>query len=156
VGVALGGGNLVAGVIADGLHLDASVVSTAWRCLGAARFLSITDATAALGVTEGPYRLGDHAVTVRDGSVRLADGTLAGSAASLPHCLRFLIESTGCTLAEALWTCTAVPASLIDDPDRGTLTPGSRGDLTLLDSSLNVAATIVGGAVVHQRATTCV
>jgi N-acetylglucosamine-6-phosphate deacetylase len=156
VGVALGSGSLIAGVIADGLHLDASVVSTAWRCLGPTRFLSITDATAALGVPEGPYRLGDHAVSVQDGSVRLANGTLAGSAASLPQCLRFLMQSTGCTLADALRTCTTVPAALIDDPSRGTLTAGARGDLTLFDSSLNVAATIVGGEILHQRATASV
>jgi N-acetylglucosamine-6-phosphate deacetylase len=151
VGVALGGGDLIAGVIADGLHLDAPVVSAAWRCLGPARFLAVTDATAALGVPDGSYQLGDQTMTVRDGKVRLADGTLAGSAASLPHCLRFLRASTGCTLAEALQTCTTVPAALIGDHSRGVLELGARGDLTLFDPSLDVAATIVGGVVVYRR-----
>jgi N-acetylglucosamine-6-phosphate deacetylase len=153
IGIALGGADLVAGVIADGLHLDAPVVSTAWRCLGPTRFLAVTDATAALGVSDGPYQLGDQTMTVRDGTVRLADGTLAGSAASLPHCLRFLAVSTGCTLAEALQTCTRVPASLIGDQTRGVLKVGTRGDLTLFDPSLEVAATIVGGAVAYRRGT---
>jgi len=151
VGVALGGSDLVTGVIADGLHLDAHVVSTAWRCLGPTRFLAVTDATAALGVPDGSYQLGDQTVTVRDGNVRLADGTLAGSAASLPHCLVFLRASTGCSLAEALQTCTAVPASLIGDQGRGALAVGARGDLTLFGPSLDVAATIVGGVVVYRR-----
>jgi N-acetylglucosamine-6-phosphate deacetylase len=151
VGVALGGNELVAGVIADGLHLDGSVVSTAWRCLGPTRFLAVTDATAGLGVPDGSFQLGDQPMTVRDGAVRLADGTLAGSAASLPHCLRFLTASTGCTLAEALHTCTTVPATLIGDQSRGVLAMGTRGDLTLFDRSLDVAATIVGGVVVYQR-----
>ena len=113
--------------------------------------MAVTDATAALGVPDGSYQLGDQSMTVRDGMVQLADGTLAGSAASLPHCLRFLRASTGCTLAEALQTCTTVPASLIDDPSRGALAVGTRGDLTLLDSSLDVAATIVGGVVVYRQ-----
>lgn len=151
VGVALGGDDLIAGVIADGLHLDAAFIATAWHCLGAGRFLATSDATAALGVPDGPYRLGDQAVVVRDGAVRLADGTLAGSAASLPHCLRVLTAITGCTLEAALRTCTTVPASLIGDPCRGTLALGARADLTLLDPSLEVAATIVDGTVVHQR-----
>jgi N-acetylglucosamine-6-phosphate deacetylase len=151
VGVALGADDLVAGVIADGLHLDASVVSAAWRCLGPSRFLAVTDTTAALGVPDGSYQLGDQAMTVRDRTVQLEDGTLAGSAASLPGCLRFLRASTGCTLAEALQTCTTVPASLIGDQSRGVLAAGARGDLTLLDSSLEVAATIIGGVVVYRR-----
>jgi len=151
VGVALGGSDLVAGVIADGFHLDATVVSAAWRCLGPDRFLAVTDTTAALGMPDGSYRLSDQTVTVGDGQVRLADGTLAGSAASLSQCLRFLRASTGCTLAEALHTCTALPASLVGDDRRGVLTPGARGDLTLLDSSLDIAATVVGGSLVYKR-----
>lgn len=150
IGVALGGSDLIAGVITDGFHLEAPVVSAAWRCLGTSRFLTVTDTTAALGVPDGPYRLGDQAVVVRDGTVRLDDGTLAGSAASLPQCLLFLLASTGCALAEAIATCTAVPAALIGDPLRGTLAVGARGDLTLFEPSLDVAATIVGGAVVHR------
>ncbi len=151
VGVALGGSDLIAGVIADGLHLEAQVVSTAWRSLGRARFLSVTDTTAAVGVPDGPYRLGDQHVIVSEGSVRLHDGTLAGSAASLPQCLRVLRRTTGCTLAEALGTCTTVPATAIGDPLRGTLALGARADLTLLDASLDVAATVVGGEIVLRR-----
>ncbi len=151
VGVALGSNDLVAGVIADGFHLHAPVVCAAWRCLGPTRFLAVTDATAALGVPNGTYQLGDQAMTVHDGRVQLADGTLAGSAASLPHCLKFLRATTGCTLAEALHTCTAVPASLIGDGSRGVLAMGTRGDLTLFDPALDVAATIVGGVVTYRR-----
>ncbi len=113
--------------------------------------MAVTDATAALGVPDGSYQLGDQTLTVSDGEVRLADGTLAGSAASLPQCLRFLRASTGCTLAEALHTCTAVPAGLIGDQARGVLAIGARGDLTLFEPSLEVAATIVGGVVVYRR-----
>jgi N-acetylglucosamine-6-phosphate deacetylase len=150
VGVALGGNSLVAGVISDGLHLEAPVVSAAWRCLGPSRFLSVTDTTAALGVPDGPYRLGEQAVIVHEGSVRLHDGTLAGSAASLSQCLTFLRAATGCTLAEALGTCTAVPAAALGDPLRGTLALGGRGDLTLLDASLGIALTVVGGQIMFD------
>jgi N-acetylglucosamine-6-phosphate deacetylase len=152
VGAALAG-NVTTGVITDGLHLDAAVVSVAWRCLGPTRFLSVTDTTAALGMPDGPARLGDQPVIVSEGAVRLHDGTLAGSAASLPRCLRFLLASTGCTLAEAIGTCTTVPAAAVGDPLRGTLAPGARGDLTLLDEDLDVAATIVGGELLYDRRT---
>ncbi|MFT4084210.1 MAG: N-acetylglucosamine-6-phosphate deacetylase [Nocardioides sp.] len=151
VGAALGGDDLVAGVITDGHHLDALTVNAAWRGLGPTRFLTVTDATAALGLGEGPARLGEQDVMVANGTVRLADGTLAGSAASLSHCLRFLRRATGCSLAEAIQTCTATPAALLDDPTRGVLRIGGRADLTLLDGDLNVAATVVGGRVAYRR-----
>jgi N-acetylglucosamine-6-phosphate deacetylase len=151
IGVALGGSDLVAGVIVDGHHLDPLTVRLAWRALGPDRFLAVTDTTAALGMPDGPARLGDQEVIVTRGTVRLADGTLAGSAASLPRCLRTLVEITGCDLASAVASATSTPAALVDDQTRGHLRPGARGDITVLDATtLDVVATIVAGRVVHD------
>jgi N-acetylglucosamine-6-phosphate deacetylase len=112
VGVALGS-DVVAGLIVDGHHLDPWFVRTAWRALGPDRFLSVSDTTAALGLPDGPTRLGDQDVVLADGSVRLRDGTLAGSAASLLDCLRVLVAQTGCSVADAVATATTVPLGLL-------------------------------------------
>ena len=149
VGVALGGADLVAGVIADGHHLHPSFLVAAWRALGPARFLSVSDTTAALGLPDGAARLGDQDVVVAAGTVRLADGTLAGSAASIVECLRVLRRTTGCSLADAVATATTTAADLVGDPTRGRLDPGCRGDLTLVDDALDVVATVIGGVLVH-------
>ena len=151
VGAALGGDVLVAGVIADGVHHDPLSLRTAWRALGPGRFLTVTDTTAALGRPDGPARLGEQDVIVADGAVRLADGTLAGSAASLSQCLRTLRDQVGASLADAVASCTAVPARVLRDPSRGTLNPGARADVTLLDpQTLDPVATIVAGRVVYD------
>ena len=118
VGVALGGDELVAGVIVDGHHLDPHFVRTAWRALGPERFLSVSDTTAGLGLPDGPARLGDQDVVVADGTVRLHDGTLAGSAASVLDCLRTLVAQTGCTIADAVATATSTPLALLGLPPR--------------------------------------
>lgn len=118
VGVALGADRLVAGVIVDGHHLDPHFVRAAWRALGSERFVSVSDTTAALGLPDGPARLGDQDVIVSAGTVRLADGTLAGSAASLLDCLRLLVAQTGCTLDEAVATATTTPLTLLGLPPR--------------------------------------
>lgn len=152
-GVALGDDDLVAGVIADGHHLDPHMLRTAWRALGRDRFLAVSDTTAALGMPDGTARLGEQEVVVADGVVRLADGTLAGSAASLADCLRVLRATTGCSTADAVATATTTPARLIGDEHRGRLDPGCRGDLALLDASgdrFDVVATVVAGEVVHD------
>ncbi len=152
VGHALGGDVLTAGVIADGHHLDPLMLRTAWRTLSRdGRFLAVTDTTAALGVPDGAGRLGDQEVVISAGTVTLADGTLAGSAASLPQCLRVIREATGASLAEAVATCTTVPAGLLGEADRGHLRPGARGDLTLVDADLTVVATVVGGRLVYEK-----
>lgn len=118
VGVALADDRLAAGVIVDGHHLDPHFVRTAWRALGPERFVSVSDTTAALGLPDGPARLGDQDVIVSAGTVRLADGTLAGSAASLLDCLRLLVAQTGCTLHEAVATATTTPLTLLGLPPR--------------------------------------
>jgi len=130
VGAAFGGAGLgaglVAGLIVDGHHLDPLFVRTAWRALGPDRFLSVSDTTAALGMPDGPTRLGDHDVLLADGAVRLLDGTLAGSAASLLDCLRVLVAQTGCTMREAVATATETPLRLLGLGPRDetiTLTP---------------------------------
>jgi N-acetylglucosamine-6-phosphate deacetylase len=50
--------------------------------------------------------------------VRLHDGTLAGSAASLLGCLRHLVAHTGCSVEDALATATTTPLSLLGLPAR--------------------------------------
>lgn len=118
IGSALGRDDLVAGVIVDGHHLDPLFVRTAWRTLGPSRFVSVSDTTAALGLPDGPTRLGDQDVVVSAGTVRLADGTLAGSAASVLDCLRTLVAQTGCSVEDAIATATTTPLTLLGLPPR--------------------------------------
>lgn len=150
VGFVLGSDDLAAGVIVDGHHLDPRVVSTMWRGLGARRFLCVSDTTAGLGLPDGATRLGDQEVVVSAGTVRLLDGTLAGSAAHVLECVALLRSTTGCSLAEAVATVTITPAGLVGDPTRGRLGTGLRADLTLVDDHLRPVVTVVGGTVVHD------
>ncbi|MEO9322465.1 N-acetylglucosamine 6-phosphate deacetylase [Nocardioides sp. C4-1] len=105
---------LVCGVIVDGHHLAPELVRLAWRVLGPERFVSVTDATAALGLPDGRTRLGDQEVVHTDGAVRLDDGTLAGAASSLPRNLALLEQLTGCTPHEATATATSTPRRLME------------------------------------------
>ncbi len=139
------------GVIADGVHAHPSVVKLVWQALGGARLNLVTDAIAALGMPAGSYMLGDFQVSVDATSVRLEDGTLAGSVLSLDQALRNLIEFTGCTLAEALPTVTTTPARALGlKGERGRIEPGTIADLVLLTPDLRVYSTIVEGQVAYS------
>lgn len=146
VGAALADDRLVCGLIPDGLHVDPLVLGLAWRLLGPRRWLTVTDTTAALGQPPGPSRLGDAEVVVDDASVRLPDGTLAGSVLALDEAVARLVRLAGADPLEAVATVTEVPARLLGLPPRDVVRPGA-GELTLLDEELRCAGTVVDGVL---------
>ena len=144
---------VVVGLIADGIHTHPAVIKLVWRALGGDRLALVTDATAALGMPPGRYRLGDGEVMVDATSCRLADGALAGSILSPDQALRNLIAIAGCTLVEALPTVTTTPARAIGlEGQRGRIAAGCIADMVLLTPDLRVHATIAGGDVVYVAA----
>ena len=150
-GVALVDERLHVGLIADGIHVDPAVVALVVRALGG-RLSLVTDAVAALGVPAGPGRLGSLAVDVTPGdlTVRLDDGTLAGSVLSLDRAVRNAMDFGGLDLVDAVRAVTEVPARVLGLADRGTVAPGAVADLVLLTPEGDVVATVVGGRVVHD------
>jgi N-acetylglucosamine-6-phosphate deacetylase len=139
------GGDTFAGLICDGIHVDALAVKVAWRALGSQRTVLVTDAIAALGLDAAETRLGDVTVSIDETGVRTADGVLAGSNLTLDRAVRNVVEYTGCTPAEAISTVTRNPASVLGIEDRGRIAVGARADIVVLDPSLHVMQTFVGG-----------
>lgn len=142
-GAALTRPGVVNGVIADGHHLAAETVRL---CFAAApgRIALVTDATAAAGMPDGDYRLGDVAVTLRDGAVRNAAGDLAGSAATLAGCVRHAV-SLGIDTGVALHAASTVPARLLGRSDVGQLRPGAVADVVVFDDDLGVRSVLMEG-----------
>lgn len=140
---ALQDARVTVGLILDGHHVHPSLVRAAWT-LAADRIALVTDSTAAAGQPSGEHKLGDVRVVLRDGVVRNQDGGLAGSALTLDQAVRNLKKITECSLAAAIRSVTTVPAALLGLP-APTVTVGAVADLVLLDESLNVTATWVGG-----------
>src|ERR1700687_4388437 len=67
LGAALTDTRLTADIIADGVHLDPSIVKLFARAKGPEQTVLITDAISATGMPNGRYRLGSFEVEVRDG-----------------------------------------------------------------------------------------
>ncbi|MHA3703391.1 N-acetylglucosamine-6-phosphate deacetylase [Jatrophihabitans sp. YIM 134969] len=136
-------------VIADGHHLAPEVLATAFAA-APGRVGLVTDATAAAGMPDGAYVLGEVPVTVTGGVVRGADGILAGSAATLVGCVRHTVAA-GVDLTVALTAATRVPADLVGRPDLGRLHPGAPADVVVLDDALEVTSVLIGGAPVPDH-----
>ena len=152
VGGTLASRNLIAGLIADGLHVDPMVIDVAWRILGPRRTALVTDSTAALGVGDGQYDLGGVSIDVTDGTATNPDGALAGSTLSMDQAIRNLIEYTGCSLHDACQAASATPARLVGAAavGLGNIVCGQPADVVLLDEALDVVATVIDGVVVHD------
>ncbi|MGD2060657.1 MAG: N-acetylglucosamine-6-phosphate deacetylase [Acidimicrobiia bacterium] len=135
-------------VIVDGLHLHDAIVELVWRLLGAERTILITDAMAALGLGPGTYPLGEGPITVDSRGPRTADGRLAGSVVTPGQALTNLQRITGAHPGDAIRTMTATPAAAVGLRDRGTLRPGTRGDVVLVDDRLDVVRVLSAGETV--------
>lgn len=140
---------VVCEVVADGVHLHDRMLRHIVRVAGAERVVLVTDAMAAAGMPDGEYDLGGLATTVTGGVARLsASGAIAGSTITMAAALRRVIQS-GVSIVEAVRMASTTPAMVLGLAEEiGTIAPGRRADLVLLDDALAVTAVIRAGEVV--------
>lgn len=122
--------SVMASIVADGYHLDFTMISLAKKIMGERLFL-ITDA-----VTEtktGPY---PHE---REGDKYVSNGILSGSALTMMKAVKNCVEHCGIALEEALRMASLYPARVLHlDNKTGKIEPGFRADFVLLDEKLDV------------------
>jgi N-acetylglucosamine-6-phosphate deacetylase len=148
-GVALVRPDATVQAIVDGIHLAPESAYGAFLAAGR-RFCLVTDAIEAALLAPGEYGLAGRTVHVRDGAVRLPDGTLAGSVLTMDEAVRNLVAS-GAEPADAVHAAATAPARLLRRPDLGVLRVGGPAHLAVLDEDLRVLRTVVGGAEAFAR-----
>ena len=132
-------------LISDGVHIHPSVVRATFKMFGPDRVVLISDTMRAAGMSDGKYDLGGQEVTVRGPLATLADGTIAGSATDLMACLKAAV-SFGIPLADAVRAAAVNPAQAIGVFDRvGSLEPGKRANVVVLNGDLEVKAVFFQG-----------
>ena len=137
-------------LIGDGVHLHPAVVRQTFSFFGGDRICLISDCMRAGGLPDGAYTLGGQAVRVENGKATLPDGTLAGSAVSLSECLRRVIRF-GVPAEQAIRSATLIPAQSVGLGDvTGSLRPGKRADLVVMDAGWQVRLVMIGGRIVHR------
>lgn len=151
IGAMLTDCRLSADVIADGIHLHPVVVELFLKAKGPDLAVLITDATAATGMPDGRYRLGDMDVEVKDGRC-MAEGKLAGSVLTMDRAVRNVMQFAHWNLQDALRLATLNPARVTGLTQRGKLEAGCVADIAILNSRGEIKATIVRGAVPDDAA----
>jgi len=145
VGAALDLGNLSAGIIADGVHVDPVAIRIALKSkTGPGRIFLVTDAMSQTGTDVTSFHLGGREIFRREGTLTLADGTLAGADIDLPSSLKFLTDHLELPLETALAMATSGPAEVLGRP-LGRLSQGNAADLVHLGDGFSVAGVWVNG-----------
>ncbi len=147
VGAVMHFGEIVAQLIADGVHVHPAVMAILLRIKGVDRVALVSDAAPLAGLPDGEYEWKHKPVFIRDGSCRLADGTLASAHTLLDTGVRNLVELVGLPLKQALVPATRVPAGVLG-LCKGRLAPGYGADVVLLDSDMRPVLTVVRGETV--------
>ena len=142
-------------VIADGKHLQRELLALAYKIKGPDRLALVTDCNRALDMPDGEYLFGPldggEPIVRRDGVGIMPDGqALASGVVGMDHCVRTFHQLTGVPLAEVIRMATLTPARIAGcDAEIGSIAPGKRADLVVLDQDLHVRQVYLAGQVWH-------
>lgn len=130
-------------IIPDLQHVHPGAIRAALRSIPG--LFCVTDSTAATGMPDGEYSLGQQRVHKCLGGVRLADGTLAGSVLTMDQALRNLVLKIGLPLDDASRRVSTYPADHLGVPGLGRIAPGLSADLVVMDRQLQLQRVLVQG-----------
>ncbi len=138
-------------IICDGIHVHPSAVRAAFRMMGSARMVLISDSLRAAGMGDGIIDLGGQQVEVHGPKATLVkEGSIAGSVTNLADCLRIAVKEMGIPLEEAVAAATINPARAIGiAKEYGSISAGKRGNVVLLrKEDLSTVLVIKDGTVI--------
>jgi N-acetylglucosamine-6-phosphate deacetylase len=133
-------------LINDGRHVHPAVIALVMRLTSCP--VLVTDAIDATGVGDGTFVLGGQEVGVHEGEARLArTGSLAGSTLTMGEALRRAVQHSGLSVEQASAAASGNPARVLGlEASTGSIAPGRRADLVVLDDDLQVTSVMASGA----------
>lgn len=138
-------GDGVVELIADGVHVSDETALQVLDLLGPTRVAFVTDAMAAAGMADGLYPLGPQTVRVLEGVARLVDGdSIAGGTARMVDIAVRMLRA-GVAPTSVVESSSRTPAGVLGLDDRGSIAPGSRADLVVLDEGGHAERVMAAG-----------
>ena len=133
---------------ANGIHVEPDLIKMVVRTKGVERMILITDSMAISGdytnneeegIAYGPDLNYDY------------EGHLAGSHLTLDNAVRNMMRHTGYGLCHAIRMASLNPARLLGlDHEIGSLAPGKKANLILIDDMVNIKSVILEGDLAVQ------
>ena len=140
--------NVQAEIICDGYHIHPASVRLAFTMFKD-RMILVSDSGRCAGLPDGSkFQLGGQDAWLRDGVARLADGTIACSAANLWQCLQNVI-SWNIPQEDAIRAATYNPACAIGAQDKiGSIDTGKLADFIICSPDYREKRVFLGGVEV--------
>ena len=150
--------DLTTEVIADGKHLQRELLMLAYKIKGPDRLALVTDANRALDMPDGPYifgpKDGGEPILRKDNVGVMPDGkSLASGVLGMIDCVRTFHKLTQVPIVETIRMASLTPARIAGiDHDTGSIAPGKRADLLVLDRDLRIQAVYIAGELLPLAA----
>jgi N-acetylglucosamine-6-phosphate deacetylase len=135
--------NVFASIIADGIHVDYSMISIAKKLLKERLFL-ISDAV--------EENLEDSYLHVRQNNrFTLPDGTLSGSLLTMIKAVKNCVGNVRIPVEEALRMASEYPAKVMRISDKGRIEPGYKADLIVFDMDFSIEHVFIEGVTAKPQ-----
>lgn len=140
-------------VITDLNHICADMLRLMFRIQPYRKFCLISDSNFIAGLPTGVYmRYGREMFANEKGLILNSDGRICGSGKWVLHNIGQLVKYVGVPEEEAVRMATINPASYLGIDDvTGSIKPGKRADLAVVDSDFTCRRTYVEGRLVFDR-----
>src|SRR5574341_826479 len=110
VGAAMSLAQLSCELIADNIHVHPAAQKILVNVKNPSGVILVTDAIRATGLPDGEYMLDERSIHIKNGAVRLPDGTLAGSVLTMERALQNVCAATG-RLPTEMWVASSLNAA---------------------------------------------
>ena len=151
VGAALLSEQAHCSLILDGHHTHFAAAKLAHRMKAKGKLFLVTDAMSTIGCEQKEFDLFGVVVTRDKDKLTTPDGTLAGSALDMMTAVKNAVTELALDLGEALNMASLYPAQYLGiDATYGSISPGKRADLVLIDTDFKVKKTWIGGDLVFD------
>lgn len=136
-------------IIADGVHLPATILKLVYKVKGVEKTCLVTDSLKFAGYTG--ETINDPNYVIENGVCKWADRqTLAGSIATADVLVQTMVKKAGIPLEDAVRMASETPARLTGIADsKGTLEKGKDADIVILDNDVNVRCVFTKGKEVE-------
>jgi N-acetylglucosamine-6-phosphate deacetylase len=129
-------------IVADGIHVNFTMIALAKRELGDRLFL-ITDAVAESNTGVYQHQLNnDHYI--------MPDGTLSGSSLTMLKAVKNCVAKVGLPITEAVNMATLYPAQLIGNGSIGKIEPGLKANFAAFNDAFELTDVLLNGRLITK------